>query len=208
MLIGVGILEENEELQATCTLQSEGHQAAWSPAAPTASCLVLYKETSRSREVWGCQTEMHRALRPWAALGQYRFSPSGRPWSSTCFGKASVRIHGHGYLRNFFQELWKTQHPPWPPSEWHFNLEICSRIRLFALLESDSSQHLPRILELCQDFRAHCQQVTANTLGCRALDTTRELEHVRSSQRRRTTSDNGSKATTHKLATPTATKRR
>jgi hypothetical protein len=30
ILIGVGILEENEELQATCTLQSVGHQAAWS----------------------------------------------------------------------------------------------------------------------------------------------------------------------------------
>ena len=34
ILIGVGILEENEELQATCTLQSVGHQAAWSLAAP------------------------------------------------------------------------------------------------------------------------------------------------------------------------------
>ena len=36
----------------------------------TASCLLLYTETLRSREVWGFQAEMHRSLRPWAALGQ------------------------------------------------------------------------------------------------------------------------------------------
>ncbi|CAL1157009.1 unnamed protein product [Cladocopium goreaui] len=35
----------------------------------TASCLLLYTETLRSREVWGFQAEMHRSLRPWAALG-------------------------------------------------------------------------------------------------------------------------------------------
>ena len=177
LLIGLGILEENEELQATCTLQSEGHQAAWPLVPETALCLVSTYKTLRSREVWGCQTEMHRSLRLWAALSLDSRCVVHLFWRG-------IKIYGESYLRNFFQESWRTQHPV--AIYWCLNLEIPFEAQFLGLAGKLLFAAFAKILGIVSRFWGTWPTIHCKYTGVQSSIDTSELKLVRSSQRRRT----------------------